>query len=135
MKKCSLFFAFICFFSVPVFAVVLTFDEPTNGQCFCQKTCDFDAQNCVFHGDCDGTQNCPTQFLCQGNGVCFRTTYIMLQSLQLVYNDIKRKEFDIARTGMMGTTEGTYPDYEEIYIFNGTTALTNEINIISHWCK
>lgn len=132
MKKILLVFALL--YSLSTFAASITFEVSTNGQCFCECTCDFDAGVCTFFGDCDGTHNCPSNIFCQSNGVCFRTGNIVLQSMQLVYNGIKRNEFDIARTGMIGTTEGTYPDYEKIYIIDGTTPLTNEIKIVSHWC-
>lgn len=133
MKKNLLVFAIACLFSFPVFGVFII-KVPTDGQCACEGQCELAPGTCVFVGDCSGTVSC-TPFECQGNGVCFRTENIILQSMQLVYNGIKRNEFDISLTGMMGTTEGTFPDYEDIYIINGTTPLTNEIRILSYWCN
>ena len=41
---------------------------------------------------------------------------------------------EVAATGMFGPREGTFPDYEDIYVLDGETALTNEIDVLPSWC-
>jgi hypothetical protein len=53
---------------------------------------------------------------------------------ELVFDEIDDAEESIQDSGMMGTSEGTYADSEDVYVLDDETAITNEVDITPSWC-
>jgi hypothetical protein len=69
---------------------------------------------------------------CFIGGAGFGTT---AQADVLVYSSIDLNALDLAYSGMLGTVEGTYADSEEIFIVDGETDYTNEVDVTPSWCQ
>lgn len=133
MNRNILIVAFAFLVSTPVFAVV-PFNSGGPCICPCEAADDFSSASCAV--DCDCTVNC-NGITCTASCECL-TTEEAEEELQhddeLIFDEITENMDDIDDTGMMGTTEGTFADYEEIYVLDGETAITNEVDITPGWC-
>jgi hypothetical protein len=49
-------------------------------------------------------------------------------------SDIDNEAEDFDENGILGAVEGTYADYEEVYIIDEETPYTNEAEMIPSWC-
>jgi hypothetical protein len=128
-------FIFAAFVSNPIFAVV-PIDSGVGGECAC--TCvaedDFSSGSCV--GDCDCVVDCDGTD-CVADCLCIALEEdedIIEQDDELIFEDIDEDRIDVDDTGLMGTTEGTFADYEEVFVLDGETPITNEVTITPGWC-
>jgi hypothetical protein len=124
----------------PLFAVIETDSEATDGECECVFECDIDAgiceatedSECECYYECNPGVDCEYICFCDGDEEADE----VLEGDDLVYyGDLADDEGQIAYTGMMGTSEGTYADSEEVYILDGDTEFTNENDIAPAWCE
>ena len=56
------------------------------------------------------------------------------QDENLMFDGIDTNEEEIANCGMLGTTEGTYADSEEICVLDDETVYSNEVDVTPSWC-
>lgn len=49
-------------------------------------------------------------------------------------SDIDDTADDFDQNGILGVVEGTYADYEEVYIIDAETPYTNEVEMKPSWC-
>lgn len=125
--------ACLSFFSISAYAIPLDPGVTCTPGCVCEQDPSYTSGSCS--GGCDCTVTCDG-VTCVADCICISVEEDeeIEHEDELVFDEIAENERDIEDTGMMGTTEGTFADYEEIYIVDGETAITNEVDITPSWC-
>ncbi|MBS0628953.1 MAG: hypothetical protein JSS30_01865 [Verrucomicrobia bacterium] len=95
--------------------------------------CDSDTDiGCV--GDCDGCEPVNDPATNYVDCVLASTEDDLDDTEDLIDDDFDETDEESDETGLFGVVEGTYADYEEIYIIDPDTPYTNEIEITPSWC-
>lgn len=108
-----------------VFAAPIPSDlDPAFCQCdsagYCINCdCDFDGNPATFAFNCE-----PTALEDE-----------LFEDEEITYEDYEHTEEEFDELGFTGAVEGTYADYEEVYIVDAETPYTNEVWITPSWCE
>lgn len=123
MKKYLLLFSFL--FSGFVYSAPVP--DNLGGVCLCD-----DSGDCF--GDCEDCEVICDP-VCEAVGcVLFTDEEELEEDDNLIFDDIDESETEVADTGMLSLTEGTYADSEEVYVIDDEIVLTNEVDITPSWC-
>ena len=145
--------------SLPLFAQVCSppYDQvdnsATDGECPCSINCNLTTGCCtdpVGNCECDWdcfcpdsdydsmTDTCSIPWECSTDCDCLFNTPAATTAKQtavLVYSSFNLSQTSALKTGMLGTSEGTFPDKKLVFIRDHKSPHKNEVEIRPTWCK
>jgi len=122
MKK-ALFLTSMMFASALFSQTPIPDDLGGECECFSDNFCEF--CDCFFDGD-PATEAFDCEFIDVDDE--------LFLDEEILEDDIDYNNAEFEEVGYLGAVEGTYADFDEVYVIDAETPYTNQVELIPTWC-